>query len=206
MKFPIKENDITALAEQMIAGLTEHASDFPSVTVADLQAILTGYKEGKQLQEDTKGQLRIATVAKSEDLDELITQMKNDLKKAEVDSTTTPQNLYEIGWGPRNEPTPIQSPQAPTNLHPVSESTGEIWLSWDKPETDTNRPVRNYLVERAEMQQDNSFGPWTLVETVYNNEVHLLEQPSNLRMLFRVKAANAAGMSVPSNTVLVVLP
>jgi hypothetical protein len=38
--FPTKENDVVALAEQMIAGLTDHASDFPSVNKAEIVAEL----------------------------------------------------------------------------------------------------------------------------------------------------------------------
>jgi len=205
-QFPIREAEVIALAEQMIAGFTEYASDFPSVTVAELTAELANYKEARDTQESIQGQAKIATIAKSEDLDSLITQMKNDLKKAEIDCTTTPQNLNEIGWGPRNEPTPIQAPTEPGALVAISESTGEIRLAWDKPDVDANRPVRNYIIERADVQESGSFGPFSLIATVYNNEAHLLGQPSNQRMLYRIKAVNAAGESLPSNTLLVVLP
>jgi len=34
----------------------------------------------------------------------------------------------------------------------------------------------------------------------------VVEQPSNARLIFRVKAANGGGVSAPSNTILVVLP
>jgi len=204
--FPKNEKDIVDFAEQMIAGFTEHAADFPSVTVAQLTAELANFKEARDLQENMQGQTKIATTAKSEDLDSLISQMRNDLKKAEIDCTDSPQTLAEIGWGPRNEPTPIQAPTEPGALHAISESTGEIRLSWGRPATDPNRPVRNYIIERADAGETGTFGPFSLIETVYNNEAHLLGQPSNLRMLYRIKAANAAGVSLPSNTLLVVLP
>ncbi len=206
MKFPTRENDVVALAEQMIAGFTEFAGDFPSVTVAELTSELANFKEARDAQESMQGQTKIATTAKSEDFTSLIEQMKEDLTKAELDSASTPQNLAEIGWGPRQEPTPIQPPGYPGDIRVTAEGVGEIWLSWDKPSAESGGEVRNYLVEKAEMQASGTMGPWTLVDTVYNNEAHLTGQPSNLRMLYRVKASNGGGVSAPSNTLLVVLP
>jgi hypothetical protein len=209
MQFPVKENDVISLAEQMIAGFTAHAGDFPSVlpaVVTQLTGELEGFREAKTEQEGTKGQLKIATVTKDDGLENLATLMKNCLKKAEIDCTTLPENLAEIGWGPRQEPTPIVAPGTPTNLRSIAEGTGEIWLGWDKPPSESGGLVRNYLVERCEKGADGNFGPWTLVQTTYNNEAHVTEQPSNARLIYRVKAANAGGESAPSNTILVVLP
>ncbi len=101
-KFPTKENDVVALAEQMVAGYTAHGADFPSVTVADLTTALTAYKNQKQTQENADGQAQIATATKDEKLDELVSLMKNDLKVSEVDVTSDPEKLVEIGWAPGN--------------------------------------------------------------------------------------------------------
>jgi hypothetical protein len=204
-QFPNKEAEIVALAEQMIAGLTEHGADFPSVTKAALESGLADYKEQKQTQDSAKSQAQIATISKDENLDLLVELMKNDLKKAEVDCTNIPQNLYEIGWGPRSEPQPLIAPASPTELHPIAEGQGTIWLVWNKPET--GGPVRNYIIERRQQPQSGGdFGPWTLVNTTYNREINLTDQPVNARLEYRAKAANAAGESLPSNSVSVVLP
>jgi len=205
-KFPKREADIVALAEQMVAGYTAHAGDFPSVTVADLQAELTNYKAVKQAQEDLKGQTQIATAAKDEDLNDLVEQMKNDLKKSEVDSADVPQNLYEIGWGPRSEPQPIEAPGTPINLHPIAEGQGTVWLVWDKPASDSGGAVRNYIIERRDQQENGQFGPWILTETTYNTEINLSGQPEAVRVEYRVKASNTAGESMPSNSISVFLP
>ncbi|MFA5239090.1 MAG: fibronectin type III domain-containing protein [Phycisphaerae bacterium] len=66
--------------------------------------------------------------------------------------------------------------------------------------------MRNYIIERRDQQQDGSFGAWTLVQTTYNCEINLTEQPVETRVEYRVKASNAAGESMPSNSVSVVLP
>jgi len=209
MQFPKRENDVVALADVMIAGLTAHPGDFPSVTpalVTDLTAQLDGFRESKTEQESSRSVLHIATATKDDGYENLVTKMKNCLKKAEIDCATLPENLSEIGWGPRDEPTPIAPPNYPGNLRSVAEGVGEIWLAWDKPASGSGGEVWNYIVERCEKLADGNFGPWILVQTTYNNEAHVIEQPSNARLIFRVKASNAGGLSAPSNTVLVVLP
>jgi hypothetical protein len=205
-KFPKTEAEVVALAETMVAGYTAHAADFPSVTVAELSTALTNYKNQRQTQENAKGQAQIATVTKDEKLDTLEELMKNDLKLSEVDVTSDPEKLYEIGWGPKAEPQPIAAPGSPTDLHPIAEGQGTIWLEWEKPPTDASRPVRNYIIERRQQAEGGEFGPWSLVQTTYDCDINLTEQPVNVRVEYRVKAANAAGESMPSNSVSVVLP
>jgi hypothetical protein len=205
-KFPKTEAEVVALAETMVAGYTAHAADFPSVTVATLTTALNTYKTNRQSQENAKSQAQIATVTKDEKLDALVELMKNDLKLSEVDVIADPEKLYEIGWGPRQDPQPIQAPGSPTDLHPIAEGQGTLWLEWEKPPADANRPVRNYIIERRNQQEDGSFGAWTLVQTTYDCEINLTEQPVEIRVEYRVKASNEAGESMPSNSVSVVLP
>jgi hypothetical protein len=205
-KFPKTEAEVVALAETMIAGLTAHAADFPSVTVADLTTALTSYKNQRQTQENAKSQAQIATVIKDEKLETLVELMKNDLKLSEVDVTDDHEKLTEIGWGPKAEPQPLQSPGCPTELHPTAEGQGAIYLVWEKPASGSGGPVRNYIIERRQQAQGGDFGAWLLVNTTYNTEINLTDQPMNVRVEYRVKAANAAGESLPSNSVSVVLP
>jgi hypothetical protein len=205
-KFPKTEAEVVALAETMIAGLAAHAADFPSVTVADLSTALNNYKSQRQTQENAKSQSQIATVTKDEKLETLTELMKNDLKLSEVDVADDPEKLTEIGWGPKAEPQPIVAPGSPTELHPTAEGQGAIYLVWEKPAGGSGGPVRNYIIERRQQAQGGDFGAWSLVNTTYNTEINLTEQPVNLRIEYRVKAANAAGESMPSNSVSVVLP
>jgi len=205
-KFPKTEAEVVALAETMIAGLTAHAADFPSVTVANLSTVLTSYKNQRQTQENARSQAQIATVTKDDKLEALTELMKNDLKLSEVDVAADPEKLTEIGWGPKADPQPIQSPGCPTELNPTAEGQGMLWLEWQKPATDSGGPVRNYIIERRQQAQGGDFGAWLLVNTTYNTEINLTDQPMNVRVEYRVKAANAAGESLPSNSVSVVLP
>ena len=203
-KFPLKEADVVALAETMVAGLTTHAADFPSVEVAPLQTTLNSYKNQRQTQENAKSQAQIATVTKDERLDILVELMKNDLKLSEVDVADDPEKLTEIGWGPRSEPQPITAPDSPTELHPTAEGQGSIWMVWTKPSG--GGPVRNYIIERRQQAEGGEFGAWSLVNTTYNCEINLTDQPMDVRLEYRVKAVNAAGESMPSNSISVVLP
>lgn len=205
-QFPKREPDVLALAEQMVNGVTSHAADFPSVDGPALAELVSNYKSQVGQQELAKSQAQVATANKDEVFADMVELMKNDLKLAEVDTADDPQKLYEIGWGPRSGPTPIQAPGTPTDLHPTAEGQGSIWLNWEKSPVDPNRPVRIYIIERRDQQQDGTFGPWKLAQTTYNTEIQLTEQPVAIRVEYRVKAANAAGESMPSNSVSVVLP
>ena len=130
--------------------------------------------------------------------------MKNDLKVSEVDTVDDPAKLAEIGWGPRQQPQPIEAPGQPTNLHPTAEGPGDIWLEWDKPAT--GGIVRNYVIERRQQPQGGgNFGLWEVVGTSLNNQINMQEQPRGIQMEYRVKAVNITDESTPSNTSAVVL-
>jgi hypothetical protein len=207
--FPKTEKDIVALAENMVAGLTQHAGYFPSIQLAQIAVLndkIVEFKELKGKQEVAKGDMHVATIDKDSNLDELAEMMKNYLTKAEMDCHEAPEKLTEIGWGTRQQPSPIPAPGTPINMVVEAEGIGEIWLKWSKPTTNGGGTVRNYIVERCTKLSDNNFGPWTFVQSAYKNKAHLTEQPSNARLLYRVKASNGGGESMPSNTVLVVLP
>jgi len=202
--FPTTEAEVVALAENMIAGYNAHAADFPSVTVADLQTALAAYKTDRQSQENAQALARIATESKSQKLAALVALMKNDLKLSEVDVSSDPVKLSEIGWGPKNPPTPITPPEQPANLVPILEGPGCLTLKWDKPVG--GGAVRNYLIERADQPAGGGTpGPWTLITSVYETEIFLTGQPRGIEMYYRVKSSNTAGESLPSNIAAVVL-
>jgi len=208
--FPRNEAEIAALVEAMIAGYTAHPADFPSIDpltdLVALQAALTDYQTDKQGQVDARAQAKLATVTKGTKLDDLTELMKNDLKLSEVDVADDPTKLAQIGWGPRQDPQPVEAPGQPNNLHPVAEGQGILWLAWDSPAADSGGPVRNYIIERREQPEGGGeFGVWDIVGTALNNEINLLDQLRGVQMEYRVKAANVGGESMPSNTAAVVL-
>lgn len=205
-QFPSTEAEVVALADQMVAGFTAHAADFPSVTVASLTTALNNYKSQKTTQDNAKGQAQIATVTKDEKLDVLVELMKNDLKVSEVDTTGDPEKLYEIGWGPKAGPQPVALPGAPSNLRSMAEGQGWLMLAWERPASSSGGPVRNYIVERCQQAQGGEVGEWTFAGTTYNCDIRLVEQPVDVRLEYRVRASNTSGESAPSNSVVVTLP
>jgi hypothetical protein len=194
----------------MIAGYTAHPADFPSIDpltdLVALQTALDTYQTDRNSQEDARAQARISTQTKVGTLDTLTELMINDLKLSEVDVAVDPAKLAQIGWGPRQDPQPVDAPGQPANLHPVAEGQGMLWLAWDSPATDSGGPIRNYIIERREQPVGGGeFGAWAIEGTALNNEINLLDQPRGVQMEYRVKAANVGGESMPSNTAAVVL-
>jgi hypothetical protein len=204
--FPKSEAEVVALANAMITGYTTYGADFPSVVVADLQTALATYQTDLQSQANARAQAQLATETKSQKLEALVAVMKNDLKLSEVDVAANPTKLTEIGWGSKTPPTPMTPPNQPTNLIPVLEGPGTLTLRWDKPATGSGGTVRNYLIERSDQPAGGGIpGPWTLIASVYENEIYLTGQPRGIEMQYRVTASNAAGESLPSNIATVVL-
>ncbi len=205
--FPKTEAEVVVLAETMIAGYTAHPADFPSVdasAVSNLSTTLGSYQTGRNSQEDAKAQAKLSTQAKNSTLDALTELMTSDLKLSEVDVADDPIKLAQIGWGPRQQPQPVAAPGQPTNLHPVAEGQGMLWLAWDR--SDSGGPLRNYVVQRREQPAGGGvFGDWAIVGTALNNEINLLDQPRGVQMEYRVTATNLGGESTPSNTAAVVL-
>lgn len=206
--FPKTEAEVVALVEAMIAGYIANPADFPSIDpltdLVALQGALATYQTDKQSQVNAKAQAKISTQTKSTTLDALTELMINDLKLSEVDVAADPTKLALIGWGPRQDPQPVEAPGQPTNLHPVAEGQGLLWLAWDSPES--GGPLRNYIVQRREQPAGGGvFGSWEIVGTALNNEISLTDQPRGVQMEYRVIATNLGGESMPSNTSAVVL-
>ena len=208
--FPRNELEIVSLAEQMIAGYTAHPAYFPSidplVELAALQTALTNYQDQRISQEDAKSQAQIATATKEDALVELIEAMKNDLKLSEVDCASDPAKLTEIGWGPKAPAVPITAPNAPNNLTAVFEGDGVIEFKWNRPLVDVNKPVTNYIIQRRDqLTPEGAFTEWETVDMVYHPQAQLTDQPTMVKMEYRVFASNAAGQTLPSNTFSAVL-
>ena len=202
-KFPTRESDIVALAETMVSGYTTYVADFPSVTVADLETVLSDYKIARDSQIAAKSQMQQSTVAKENALAALVEEMKTDLKISEVDVVAEPEKLTEIGWGPKADPQHLTAPGQPDNFKPDAEGNGFVWLSWNKPTTGGR--VTNYSIERRVADQSGVMGSWQFAQSGYDTKIKLTDQPCGVLMEYRCIATNAAGDSMPSNVAQVVL-
>jgi len=209
-QFPKAEADVVALANAMIAGYTAHPADFPSMDpltdLVALQTALTDYSTAKTAQVDALAVAQVATETKNLRLDELEERMRDELKKSEVDVGSDSEKLEYIGWGPKAPPTPADPPGQPRNLDPVVQGPGTLFLDWKPPARGSGGAVRTYVIERREQPVGGgAFGSWAQVGIALETESTLIDQPRGPQLEYRVKAVNAGGESVPSNTAAVVL-
>jgi len=209
-QFPNAEADVVALASAMIAGYTAHPADFPSMDpltdLVALQAALSGYQTAKTAQTDALAAAQVATEAKDLKIDALEDFMRDELKKSEVDVGSDSEKLEYIGWGPKAPPTPAVTPGQPRNLDPVVQGPGTLFLDWKPPARGSGGTVRTYVIERREQPAGGGeFGSWAQVGIALETETTLTDQPRGPQLEYRVKAVNAGGESVPSNTAAVVL-
>lgn len=205
-QFPKAEADVVALATAMVAGYGAHAADFPSADAAGLTTVLGEYNIAKIAQIDAEAAAQVATEAKNLKLDPLEDVMRDELKKSEVDVGSDSEKLEYIGWGPKAPPTPADAPGQPRNLDPIVQGPGTLFLDWKPPARGSGGTVRTYVIERREQPAGGGeFGSWAQVGIALETESTLTDQPRGPQLEYRVKAVNAGGDSVPSNTAAVVL-
>ncbi len=205
-QFPNAEADVVALANAMVAGYTAHAADFPSSDALGLTTALGDYNTTKLAQVDALAAAQVATETKNLKLDDLEELMRDELKKSEVDVGTDSEKLEYIGWGPKAPPSPADPPGQPRNLDPVIQGPGTLFLDWKPPARGSGGTVRTYIIERREQPAGGgAFGNWAQVGIALETESTLIDQPRGPQLEYRVKAVNAGGESVPSNTAAVVL-
>ena len=209
-QFPNAEADIVALASAMIAGYTAHPADFPSMDpltdLVALQAALSGYQTAKTAQTDALAAAQVATEAKNLALDGLEDKMRDELKKSEVDVGIDSEKLEYIGWGPKAPPTAAVTPGQPRTLDPVVQGPGTLFLDWKPPARGSGGTVRTYVIERREQPTGGGeFGDWVQAGIALETETTLTDQTRGPQLEYRIKAVNAGGTSIPSNTAAVVL-
>ncbi len=202
-EFPKKEADILAMATQMVAGYKAHHTDFPSINWGLLNFKYMMYRIAKKFQNQVRSQVRIASAAKDSSLDTLKELMKNCLKISEVDTAASPEKLALIGWGPKAAAQMIEAPLPPRNLIAKLQEKGTITLLWDSPSG--GGAVRNYIIQRRQATGSSEFGSWQIAGSSLNTHINLTSQSRGVQLEYHVKAANAAGISSPGNSIEVVL-
>ncbi len=200
-RFPRTEAQSKALAQSMVAGLTDNVADFPTPPVlpVDLQALLDSLITLTDEQVAAMAAAEQATEAKTAGLEELITAMKADLRYAEDAVNYDDAKLTALGWGGRAAATALEVPGQARSLEAPSQGQGWVFFDWKKPAD--GGAVAAYKIERRERPA----GDWTLVSMAIESEATLNNQERGKEWEYRVIATNKAGESVPSNTVAVVL-
>jgi len=200
-RFPDREAEIKELAQNILAGLTANAGDFPAppVAPAGLQALLDSFITLCDEQVAAQATAEQATTTKKAGLDELVTAMRADLRYAEDAVNYDDAKLSTLGWGGKAAPTALEVPGQPRALEAPRQGEGWVFLDWKKPAD--GGAVAAYKIERRERPA----GDWTLLSMAIDSETTLINQERGKDWEYRVIATNKAGESVPSNTVGAVL-
>ena len=203
--FPVREADILALAQSIIAGMTDNP-DYPSppLSPTELRARLDAFSGSSDAQASAQSAAQQATETKHADLEELIAGMKAMLHYAEDAVRGNDAKLAALGWSGRAPRTPHvpQLPGQPRNVRAQQQGEGSITLAWD--EAEDGDAAACYKAERRKL--DNGvWSAWQIVGTAVSTSIALSGQPRGNTLEYRIIAINSAGDSLPSNTVTAVL-
>ena len=200
-RFPTRENDIAALANELIEGFTNNSEVFPTPPVPpeELTAALQAYWEVREAAAKAVATAKNAYNAKDEALEQLTDAMKADIKYAEVTVDDEEGSLKLIGWGGRSSRKTLEAPGQVLSLEVVRSGKGWIFLDWKYPIG--AGPVAAYKVQCSRPEE----GLWKNVGTAVETELLVNDQERGVDLLYRVIAINKAGQGDPSNSVRVVL-
>jgi len=200
-RFPKKEADIAALAEQLYAGLRANIAIYPRPPVRTLflRWKTMRYMSLRDTAMAKQAAAEQATADKDDALANLVDAMKDDIDYAENTVDFDDDKLKLIGWAGRKTATALAVPGQARLLEAPRQGEGWVFLDWKKP-TDGGRPAA-YKV----MRRERPAGPWEDVATAVITEVTLVEQPRTKELEYRIIAINKTGDGSPSNTAMVVL-
>ena len=200
-RFPKKEADIAALAEQLYAGLRANVPIYPRppARVLFLRWKTNKYMHFRDTAMAKQAAAEQATADKDEALEDLIDAMKDDIDYAENTVDYDDEKLKLIGWAGRKTATALAIPGQARLLEAPRQGEGWVFLDWKAP-TDGGNPSA-YKV----MRRERPAGPWEDAATAVITEATLVEQPRAKELEYRIVAVNKAGEGPASNTVMVVL-
>lgn len=200
-RFPTKEADISALAQQMITGFELNTDVYPEPPVPseELQQALDTYITAREEATAAQAESEQATAAKNEALGHLTDQMKADLRYAENTVKNSDDQLNLIGWAGPKAPTTLQPPGQTRSLEAPREGEGWIFLDWKAPSDGGS--VAAYKIQRRLRAE----GSWSDVGMAIESETTLNNQERGKEWEYRVIAVNRAGEDEPSNVVMAVL-
>ncbi len=200
MRFPDAEPEIAALAQLLVQGLGQATEDFPAPPVPpeELRARLDASHATAAATVVAETAVREQHAAKDRALEDLVDDMKANLKYAEVAVRDQPEKLSQLGWGPRRSPVSLKEPGEVRDIRIVSEGDSWVILSW-------NPPVDGGQVGAYKIQRKQPSGAWEDIGTSVDTTTLLTNQARGVEFEYRVLAVNKKGTGQPSATVTVVL-
>ena len=204
-QLPRTQPEAVELTQQMIDGFTKHPDTFHSANVPGLQEALDTFHRARMSFLSAESMFKHAGKQQKRAFESLKSVMSSQIRAAELDTADQPVKLGLIGFGPRRKKSPISAPAqvALLSVEPV-ERQHIVRLYWKKGfHTGCGRPS-NFLIE-SRVIRDGTASPWRLTGTAFDCDCVLDNQPTGVRIEYRVIAANRGGQSMPSNTVSVIL-
>jgi hypothetical protein len=195
-QFPKGEPQIEALATQIGNGLTTNAAVYPNppVTPAQLAAKVAAYQAKRSTANQQVGEAQTAVGEKDTALEDLIDDMKDDLRYAERTVKGDDNKLRLLGWGGRSPSTALVRPGQPRAFEVVRQGDTWVFLDWKDPAD--GGTVASYEIQRRELPN----GTWQTVGSSIESEITLTNQERGKQYEYRVLAKNRAGDSDPSNS------
>ena len=200
-KFPRREADIAALAGTMVFGLAENAEDFPDcpVSAERLQEALARYNSAKETAAAAEGAAAEAYEEKADAIQVLTDHMKSVVRYAEIAVGEDEGKLKNIGWSGRRDPVQLLPPGAPRTLEVKREGKGWVYLDWKAPAD--GGAVSAYRV----LNRTSGETEWKELLLCFESMTVLTDQPQGVDLEYQVVAINKAGVSLPSNLMMVSL-
>jgi hypothetical protein len=221
-RYPSRKTARDALYDAIVAGITANPAQYPAgpgqpFSLTTFNGLITKKNTAVNTRQQEEGQFRIAVVAENDAYEDCDAEARRLLDLAIATHGVSSPLLTLIGWGP---PSPAVSnvPGQPRNLEAVAQGPGTCFLDWKAPAPagpaggpigggEPPGEVGFYRVERRKRtlagQQTEDWGAWQATTT--DSEITLLSLERGVEYDFRVLAVNAAGDSLPSNLVTVVL-
>ena len=197
---PKTELEIIALAQTVVEGLTRMSADFPAppVPVSDLVAWLADYTSALHGGTEADMVSKVQVAAKNQAVQRIREGIKANLGYAEITARKDALKLAGLGWGPKRERTPLETPGEVRDIVIGKQGAGFVLLKWTAP-VNGGAPAA-YEVQR---QQDN--GSWEEAGVSATTEHVAANQPRGVSLNYRVIAVNRAGSGAPSGVVSAVL-
>ncbi len=203
-QLPRTQPKSVALTERMLTGFAEYPDTFPSADIPKLQDALNNFNQARDSFASAASMYKQAGKEQKQAFEELKAVIANQAKSAQVDTSASPVKLGLIGLGPRRKKSPVSLPAQPhlADIEPLAE--GVVRLQWRKLFNHGCGPVRSFNIESRVLNNGDTTD-WRLINSAFDCETVLKEQPLGVKLEYRVIAANHSGRSLPSNTVCVVL-
>jgi len=201
MKFPNTEGEIGKLAQFLISGLRSQQETFPAPPVPpdELQTRFATYVTAREAAVEASGLAASSYTMKDEALDELVADMKSNIRYAENTADFDDGKLKTLGWGGRSSKNSRDVPGQVGSLSSPREGPGWLLLEWQQPVE--GGKVSAYRIQRRRHAEE----VWEEAGMAVENQALLSGQERGVGLVYHVIAVNKTGEGVPSNIVTTVL-